>query len=350
VLGGRSHYQVLGVDQDADADQLSAAYQRLASQYDPALYAHEPDPNRQAAIAAVRLRIDEAYRTLATPEQRRQYDSEIGSTAVAPGAQPEPTAKPDFARKDTRFPISRPVKIRCSNWDQAATVYTRDVSRGGIFLRSENPVEVGTPITVTLVLPDGNEISLEGEVAYALPKERAGPKGPGIGVRFRELDGEVKTRFEDLLIEAAEAAEESTTAKRRPKTEPPVGQGLPARPLLEENPFEENVVVPEEPAEEPVPQPVEPETSYMHVTNRLVATGHALIALGEGRYPDAREKLTALLRKHRDNRYLRALYHLAFGYELKAAGRADEARKHFEMVLRYDKQCVEAISELRSGE
>lgn len=61
----KNHYQTLGVDRNANPDEIKRAYRKLASQ-------HHPDKGGD------KLRfqeIEEAYRTLSDPQQRQQYDN-----------------------------------------------------------------------------------------------------------------------------------------------------------------------------------------------------------------------------------------------------------------------------------
>ena len=67
----RNYYEILGVSNDADADQIKAAYYRLAREYNPAL--HPGDPNYEQLFAD----IEEAYETLIDPDIREAYDVEL---------------------------------------------------------------------------------------------------------------------------------------------------------------------------------------------------------------------------------------------------------------------------------
>jgi len=74
----QDYYRILGVKQDADADQIKEAYRRLAFQY-------HPDRNKENPAAVETMKgINEAYAALSNTEKRREYDAmrrQFGSSA-----------------------------------------------------------------------------------------------------------------------------------------------------------------------------------------------------------------------------------------------------------------------------
>ncbi len=66
----RTHYQVLMLDQEADADLVSVVYRRLAQQFHPDLH---PD----AAPFREMLEVNRAYDVLRDPERRARYDEQL---------------------------------------------------------------------------------------------------------------------------------------------------------------------------------------------------------------------------------------------------------------------------------
>ena len=88
VNGGRTngatvtYYQILGVDEQADADTLAQAYARLRRRYHP-----ERNPGDPLAPEIIRY-LDTAYAILIDQERRRAYDATLGNGASANGASP----------------------------------------------------------------------------------------------------------------------------------------------------------------------------------------------------------------------------------------------------------------------
>ncbi len=72
VIGRKNYYQILMVDQSADADILAVVHRRLAQRYHPDL-----DPGDDAR--QLMLEINQAYDVLRNPERRARYDQELAA-------------------------------------------------------------------------------------------------------------------------------------------------------------------------------------------------------------------------------------------------------------------------------
>lgn len=75
----RTHYQTLGVPQDATADDIRRAFRALAKK-------HHPDTGPAGSSAAFAA-IAEAYETLSDPTARRAYDESLASAAADESAR-----------------------------------------------------------------------------------------------------------------------------------------------------------------------------------------------------------------------------------------------------------------------
>ena len=73
--------------------------------------------------------------------------------------------------------------------------YVTNISRSGVFIRSKNPLEVGTPVNLkfTVIMDDIEAIEGMGEVV------RVESDPPGMGVVFTELTTYSKHLIERLL-------------------------------------------------------------------------------------------------------------------------------------------------------
>src|SRR5206468_11681875 len=104
------------------------------------------------------------------------------------GCNEVPTV-PDQTRRDMRTPVTLKIKFKSANIDQFIERYSVDVSRGGIFIRTKEPLPVGTQLKFEFQLQDAQPlISGEGTVVWIREHDptRTGV-APGMGVRFDKL-------------------------------------------------------------------------------------------------------------------------------------------------------------------
>src|SRR5581483_5895431 len=102
-----------------------------------------------------------------------------------------------------RTPITLKIKFKSANLDQFIERYSVDVSRGGIFIRTKEPLPVGTQLKFEFQLQDASSlIAGEGTVVWIREHDpnRAGV-APGMGVRFDKLAQQSGGVLERILSE-----------------------------------------------------------------------------------------------------------------------------------------------------
>jgi tetratricopeptide (TPR) repeat protein len=96
------------------------------------------------------------------------------------------------------------IKLRCASWQQLATIYKRDLSRGTMFLRAATPPAVGTAVHIDLTLPSATVIALEGVVGSHIQDPQ---RGAGVELTLTPLPASTV-----WLIETALASESKRLA------------------------------------------------------------------------------------------------------------------------------------------
>jgi PilZ domain-containing protein len=81
-------------------------------------------------------------------------------------------------RKDTRVPVR--LEVEWGGWPSRYPDVTSDVSLGGCYVESLNPVKVGEVLNLSLCLPANKTLRFRGEVRYHQPTI-------GFGLRFLQL-------------------------------------------------------------------------------------------------------------------------------------------------------------------
>ncbi len=83
--GHANHYELLGLEPTASAQELRQAFRRLSKLYHPDTTTL-PEPQAQEAFR----RLQQAYNALSDPERRRSYDASLVATLAPPPAAPPP--------------------------------------------------------------------------------------------------------------------------------------------------------------------------------------------------------------------------------------------------------------------
>lgn len=113
-------------------------------------------------------------------------------------------------RNEERAPIALRVDYKRLNTFFAD--YTRNISKGGTFIQTDRPLDVGTEFKFILALPslsgedvvedrEGVSIELDGVVRWVVTTDEATEEMPaGMGIEFVFADDEARTRVEELVL------------------------------------------------------------------------------------------------------------------------------------------------------
>ncbi len=104
-------------------------------------------------------------------------------------------------RKDNRFDYT--IMIRVNNADFMMDEFTKNISKGGIFLKATLPYPaLNSEIKLTISFTEGlGEVRAIGRVVYIIGEEEAARRklDPGIGIQFL-VANDIK-KLEDLIFE-----------------------------------------------------------------------------------------------------------------------------------------------------
>jgi len=96
--------------------------------------------------------------------------------------------------------LERPHFFDLDDHDRFYTGKTGDLSQGGLFIATDTPLMVDTPLVLSFVLPDGYRISAAGTVAWVrAPRYRPHELPVGMGVRFDALSARDRRAIEHFL-------------------------------------------------------------------------------------------------------------------------------------------------------
>jgi uncharacterized protein (TIGR02266 family) len=145
-----------------------------------------------------------------------------------PPTPPSPPAPPPA--KDPRVAVNLRIKFRSENIDQFIERYAIDVSRGGIFIRTREPLSVGTQLKFDFQLQDTSPLMAgEGTVVWIREHDpsRAGVT-PGMGVRFDKLTPASQPVLDKILTDKTRR-EQSGGNAAAPGTMSRAGAGMAVR-------------------------------------------------------------------------------------------------------------------------
>jgi len=115
--------------------------------------------------------------------------------------------------------ITLRIRFKSASLDDFIARYGADVSPGGIFIRTKQPVEVGTALRFVFSLGDGSPLLAgTGTVAWVRESDPARANNiPGMGLRFDKLSPDSQHTHQLVL---AEKAHKGARPLARPPTLP----------------------------------------------------------------------------------------------------------------------------------
>ncbi|SRR6266545_952514 len=103
------------------------------------------------------------------------------------------------------------VEVKLPNWEALRSVYTVNLSIGGMRLSLGARASLGTTVDIVLALPNGERLALPGTIA------NLGPSGEGdIGVRFGALPQRTMEKIQNYVADLAAGKTPSVGTKTIP--------------------------------------------------------------------------------------------------------------------------------------
>ncbi len=113
-------------------------------------------------------------------------------------------------RKHPRAPTSIKVRYKSATLEDFLEHHARDISRGGVFIRSKKPLPEGTLLKFELQLEDSSKfVQGVGRVVWQRHDEQGGDDNPpGMGVKFIKLSPESRALVETIVVSAEQSSPE----------------------------------------------------------------------------------------------------------------------------------------------
>jgi type IV pilus assembly protein PilZ len=111
---------------------------------------------------------------------------------------PLPKAAPSRSdrRKSPRADLV--VRVDYQTVDELFSEFARNINEGGIFIESDHPHPLGTPVKLQFQVPGSEDpIRVSGAVVRVSEGNAAEPAG--MGIEFENLDAEARSMIDDLV-------------------------------------------------------------------------------------------------------------------------------------------------------
>ena len=106
--------------------------------------------------------------------------------------------------EDLRSSVRAPLRLRVDyeRMNSFFADYTKNISKGGTFIKTPRPLPVGTRCQFSFTLPAlSDPLVLEGEITWLVSPEDGQQRNeePGMGVKFVFKDDAARREFEELV-------------------------------------------------------------------------------------------------------------------------------------------------------
>ncbi len=98
-------------------------------------------------------------------------------------------------RQSTRADLL--VRVNYTAVDALFSEFARNVNEGGIFIETETPQPIGTPVELEFKLP-GMDQPIE-VIGHVVRVDHDGPDGSGMGIEFENLDINCRDLINDII-------------------------------------------------------------------------------------------------------------------------------------------------------
>lgn len=133
--------------------------------------------------------------------QRRQWERFVAKIKSDPPSLPDGAIDP-IMRQHRR--IAARFEVRPKDLDELETIYSRDVSSGGMFLETEMELKVGKPLSVTIYHP----VSDRGFTMECVVRRRSSEEPLGLGIEFTGMDADRRHSFEGFVEDGLTALDD----------------------------------------------------------------------------------------------------------------------------------------------
>lgn len=105
------------------------------------------------------------------------------------------------------------LSVDWANGDHFLFSYITNISKMGIFIRSDDPPPVGTELRLRFGLADADQLAIDGVVAWINPVREDGDNpNPGMGVQFVNLTAEQREQVVAVVRTIAYLQDDDATA------------------------------------------------------------------------------------------------------------------------------------------